>query len=165
MKLKPAFKDEFQYVNINWSELIEYEKFTEDRYIHETDYTMFYCILGQYSDFSFKVFYIGKVYKQYIRDRIRQPDHKRRYNKIKKFYPKHQLYITVGTIQLRGKSKITSFKIDQIESILIYSHWNEAMINEKNIFNYNVKNPYIIINDTPKELPLHKEIHLGVFVR
>lgn len=156
------FEDGFWKVTVTWSKPMLYENIIEQGSPHDESAHL-YMILGKYQNNSHKVFYIGKTYDQVVSDRLTQSDHKLRYKKVKDEYPRHQLYVSHGIVEIED-GKRTSKRIDEIESILIYSMPTDHSYNEKNYFSHGVTGQYLIKNKGYKS-NLQNTIGLGVFTK
>ncbi len=154
----------FKEIEIKWSKPIKYEEFLEDGLDGE-QYVYLYMIIGKYSENPYKLFYIGKTYSNIVFYRLKNKDHKERYAKIKKNFPRHELFISLGFIKLSDGKNITKKLIDEIESILIYTNYNKYIFNKNKIYSYKIDNEYKITNKGFKYIPLYKKINYGIFVK
>lgn len=160
--MKILFEDGFWKVTITWSKPMLYENLIEQGSQHDENAHL-YMISGKHQNNKHKVYYIGKTYDQCVSDRLTQSDHKLRYKNIKKDYPRHTLYVSHGIVEIKD-GKRTSKRIDEIESILIYSMPAEHSFNEKNYFSHGVTGQYLINNKGHKS-SLPNTIGLGVFTK
>ncbi|OQX96503.1 hypothetical protein B6I21_00820 [candidate division KSB1 bacterium 4572_119] len=160
--MEKLYPDTFWNVSINWTKPKLYENILE-KYSEYDDYSYFYKITGQYSTKEHKLYYIGKAYYQTVSMRLSQKDHQKRFNKLSKDYPKHKLYVSFGIVKL-ANGHITEKRIDQIESLLIYSHDFDHLLNKQKLNELKVTEPYIILNSGYRT-PLYKEIHFGIFAK
>ncbi len=160
--MNKLYPEIFWEVDINWTKPYLYENFlmTGSEY-DESAYI--YKITGRYSGKAHKLFYIGKTYYQYVITRISQEDHKKRYKKLLKDYQKHKLYVSLGIIEMKN-GNITERRIDQIESLLIYSHDFKHLLNKQKLNELNVTEPYKIVNSGYRA-PLFKEINFGIYAK
>lgn len=129
---------------INWSEpkTLEEVKVMDD----DSSYNAyFYKIVGVFNN-KFKLFYIGKCFKQYVTKRLFQPDHIRKQAEFKEKYKKHRLLISLGNIEYKKHKPV---EIDNVERLLIYSHSHDdfsfiknkqCSISHKVIKNYRIEN-------------------------
>jgi hypothetical protein len=160
--MKILFEDAFLNVTISWSRPMLYENLISNGSSYdETAYL--YMISGKYHNHPNKVFYIGKTYNQTVSNRLTQKDHKKRYDALKKEYPRHKLFVSHGNVQIHN-GNVSPKRIDQIESILIYSMPGEHSINKMNFWSHGVKNEYLLTNKGYKN-NLESTIGLGVFVK
>ena len=153
-------------VAITWSRPISYENVINSEYTYGYDYSHWlYMILGYHGSAQRKIFYVGKVYDSFVGDRLRHPDHVRRYSKLKKKYPNHKLRVSLGTIHVKN-GKITKQRVDQIETMLIYTagETQRHIINKSKLWTLRVNEHYMIDN-SGYHSPLPKEIHYGIFAR
>jgi hypothetical protein len=160
--MKYLFQEYSWIATVNWSRPVLYQNAKIDYYDAE-EYANLYKITGKYSSYDPKLFYIGKTFRQYVTDRLNQPDHVTRYNELTAKYPKHILYVSFGTIQLEY-GKLIQTRVDEIETLLIYSHWRKELINKRKIGLLTVEEQYIIYN-RGYSMPLHKEIKYGISVK
>ena len=155
----------FEYVcwdaEINWSRPVLYTNAKDSWYEYDRYY--FYKITGKYSKYPPRLFYIGKTFSQSVKTRLNQKDHINRYKTIRKNYPRFEFYVNFGSIKL-AYGKLTQKRIDEIESLLIYSDDSEYLQNKTKIMSLNVKEQYIIKNKG-YSAPLHREIAYGMFFR
>ncbi|HHI30426.1 MAG TPA: hypothetical protein ENL17_01775 [Candidatus Methanoperedenaceae archaeon] len=181
MPIQKAFPGMFKDIEIEWSKPMIYDEFMKKHPSHDKN-SCFYMLTGKYSDYPYKLFYIGRtynnssripnqrdeeiVYDQIFR-RLRQPDHKKRYEQLKKEYPHHTLYVGVGTVYY--DKDITPELIDKIETILIFSHFdyekNRYMLNKKKVYSYYFGNDQFCVTNRRHRGPLYKEISHGIFVK
>lgn len=119
-----------------------YENLVADGSIHDENAHL-YMISGKYLNNKSKVFYIGKTYKQIVSNRLTQSDHQSRYDDMTSDYPRHKLYVSHGIVKI-NKGKRTAKRIDEIESILIYSMPTEHSFNVQNYFSHGVTSQYLI---------------------
>ena len=123
-----------------------------------------YMILGYFGSSHPKLFYIGKVYSTYVSARLRQADHKRRYLRLRDEHSHHSFRVTLGAVEIQG-GNITSQRIDQIETMLIYTaSVSQPLINERKWLTHRISGAYHIQNQGYRR-PLPKEIHLGIFTK
>jgi len=162
MNLTPLFKNEFWNVEISWSRPTTYENviyYGTDR----DDEAYLYIIAAKYGSNKSKILYIGKTYKQTVSVRLNQEDHKKRYRKFRKEYPRHKLYISYGIVKMKN-GKLNSNRIKEIEKILIYSNKTEHSYNVSNLSYHGVTDSYKIKNSGYKHT-LPEYLYLGVFSR
>ena len=153
------YPDMFWEVNITWSRPCKYESFLKNG-SSSVGGAKLYKVTGRFGKSDPKLFYLGKTYKQKVTKRLTQQDHKDRYNNLRKEYPRHQLYVSLGVVEL-DEGRITATRIDQIESLLIFAHDEDHIINIKNINEHKITEQYRIYNRGYKS-PLLKEVLLGV---
>jgi hypothetical protein len=153
-------------VNIKWSRPILYENVirTDYAYGYGQDHWL-YMILGYYGTSQRKIFYIGKVYKSYVGDRLRNPDHVRRYLKLRQAHPNHELRLSLGNVLIK-QGNITNRRVDQIESLLIYTAGESelSIVNKSKLLTHKITEPYALYNSGYHH-PLAKEIHHGIFIK
>jgi hypothetical protein len=126
--------------------------------------TYFYKIVGHYNS-VYKLFYIGKCYKQYITTRIFQKDHIQKQANFKKDHKKHELMVSLGNL---ADEDYTSMQISNVESLLIYSHTHDDFSDIKNKqcrLNHNVIENYRIINKGWREENMYQIVAYGLFVK
>jgi len=161
MSWRLAYPDEVSQVKIDWTKPILIESFMQKQITFKSD-ANFYKITGKFSNFDQKLFYIGKVYDQTVRQRMAQPDHKRRVTRLGKENPKHELLISLGSIVSKEEFK-TRKRINEVESLLIYAHWTEDMINEKKVYTCALARQLCITN-TGSRSPLYRTVFYGAFI-
>ena len=168
MKLKALYPNYYNTIKIKWTPPSSYEKIMEQAFEKQED-VFFYKILAAYRAHQPKLIYIGKTYAQYVKVRLKNKDHLLKRENIKKSYPNHTLSISLGkVIEHNQKTPLNSNFIDKVESLLIYAHANNShphLINQKSIWNHNIKRAYHIINAGFLKDKMEKEIALGVFVK
>ena len=107
----------------------------------------------RFSDKPHKAVYIGKTYKQSIKTRLKQPDHRSRYAGIVTNYPKHKAFVRYGNVKIHGRNP-TEKRLGDIENILIYCYDNDHSRNIKSIYSHGVTDSYQIISSGSRcELP------------
>lgn len=146
-------------VTIDWSvpvthDMLNYGLATSD------DSAYFYSIIGLINK-EWWVYYIGMVFSQSVSKRQKNPDHKRRLDELKMLYPEVTWHITLGTPNF-NKYKIEKGLIQEIEGLLIYSHWHEEIINKAKI-DYFISENAIQITNTGFIDPFYEKIGHGVF--
>jgi len=149
-------------VEIEWTRPALYENARE--YADNAD-AWLYMILGSFGSSERRIFYIGKTVNQYVKDRLSQPDHLRRYARLKRDHPRHRLLVSLGILRVKN-GNITNARVDQIETMLIYTAGcrEPHIMNKKKIWVLRTEEPYFIKNSGYRR-PLPKEIHHGIFVR
>ena len=160
--MKLLYSDYCWTAQIYWSKLFNYDRFLINCGINE-DFTFSYIIFGQYSKFSRRIFYIGKTYDQYIHTRISQKEHKIRIQTLRSKHPKFKFYICIGKLEIIN-GKISRKRIDQIESLLIFSSDSDYLINKNKVFSLRLKDHYKVVNHGYHK-PLPKQIILGLFTQ
>lgn len=119
------------HITLHWSLPRYHEEYEEEQY--KIDNAYFYSIACQWSEAEERLLYIGMTYKQDVWRRMKQYG----IRKCKEKYPRkaRNLIISVATIE-KMDGKIDEPLIRDIEALLIYSAWNQSMINERNINGY-----------------------------
>ena len=157
------YPGDFKEITIKWSKPIIREEFIEEGSIDD-EYAQLYMIIGKYGKKS-NLFYIGKT-DGCVSDRLIQSDHLEKLNKWKENH-RQKFYVSLGTAKIL-EGNITQNVINNIETLLIYSHSNEDnkfIKNIKNRYSYNIKNnQYRIINKGYRK-PLYREVILGIFFK
>ncbi|MFC5459307.1 hypothetical protein [Massilia niabensis] len=113
----------------------------------EQDATAYFYAIVSLQKRQWITHYIGKVYAQRSSQRHRGADHIARLNELKKSYPNQVFHLTLGTpefIDARGKPDEAT--IDQIEGLLIYSNWSDAMVNRQKIESFACSRQIVIEN-------------------
>ncbi len=152
--------EETSYIyNIKWHRPVLYDKFIKEGSEHDYD-SYFYMIIGRYGKSYPKLFYIGKTYRQVVSVRLTQKDHVARYKFLCKEYPRHKLYVVCSEIIMED-TQIRSRRVDEVETLLIYSNDCETLINKSKLIYITNKDQYMIRNSGHYK-PLHKNLFYGV---
>ena len=158
------YPGDFKEITIKWSKPIIREEFIEEGSIDD-EYAQLYMIIGKFGKKS-NLFYIGKT-DGYVSDRLTQKDHLEKYKEWKKDHPRQKFHVSLGTMKI-SEGRITKNLINNIETLLIYSHYNDDfqyIKNVKNAYSYNITNvQYRIINEGSRK-PLYEEIIFGIFYK
>ncbi len=163
MPLKPVSPEAIRVANLLWTRPEPYEQVISDGTVHDASGWL-YMILGYYGSSYPKLFYIGKVYQTCVSARLRQADHKRRYNRLCSEHPRHHFKVSLAAVQIDNGS-ITHRRIDQIETMLIYTaKESQPLINERKWLSHRISTSYHVHNRGHCR-PLPKEIRLGIFKR
>lgn len=162
MSLRQLFEDDSWDVEINWSRPKLYENVIEYG-VELDDDAYLYMITAKYGSSKSKILYIGKTYKQTVSIRLNQDDHRRRYKDFRQKYPRHNLYISYGTVQIHN-GNITENRIKEVEKILIYSNDTGHAQNVSNTYSHAVKDSYKIRNSGCR-CSLPKQLYLGIFAK
>jgi hypothetical protein len=164
MKLQRVAPDYGYVVDITWSRPLTYSKIVTDGSRHDAE-GWFYMILGYRGSSHPKLFYIGKVFEKCVSQRLRQADHRVRYEQLRSAHPRHSFRVSLGAVKL-ARGHITARRIDEIESILIFGayHSRDTLINKNKWWKSGWRHPYVIRNLRSRVL-LPREIHHGVFIR
>src|ERR1039458_2440082 len=115
MRLERIAPDYGYKVAISWSRPASYDALVSGGSPHDADGWL-YMILGYHSSPHPKLFYIGKVFETHVSRRLRQADHRARYERLQSDHPRHSFRVSVGAIKLTP-GHITASRIDEIESI------------------------------------------------
>ncbi|WP_281649201.1 hypothetical protein [Parendozoicomonas sp. Alg238-R29] len=157
--MKAIYKNDFWKVSVDWKDPTLYEDVLENG--HECcEDSQLYMITAAFGKNKHKILYIGKTTKS-ISHRLKQPDHKLRHLKMSGDYSRHKLYITMGKIRVEG-GKVTPKRIDQIESLLIYSFDDFHKYNGSKINKLNLSEHYEVQNKGEFHA-LPEKIYLGLF--
>jgi hypothetical protein len=160
MAVHPFDSDQFWKVNIHWKRPIAYKRIIEDGCQHDQDANL-YHILGKYSTFQYKSFYIGLTYKQCVSKRLNQKDHKNRYAALLKEHPRHTFWVSCGVVEIDNGKK-TRKRLKDIETILIHTNWSNYAFNVANVYGHGVKGSYSI-ECQGYRCGLPRRLHLGIF--
>jgi len=125
------------------------------------DEAYLYAIIGRFEG-DWWSYYIGMTYNQSVLSRQQNQDHLDRLERLKKLHPKTIWHITLGTPSIPER-RISRKLIEQIEGLLIYSHWHEESVNEKKISTF-LSDSYISILNTGFADPFYTEVAFGTFV-
>ncbi len=159
--LKLLYREYFWQVTIEWSKPVNYSNINFYELANDSNFDL-YMITGKYSDYKHKIFYIGKSYFQTISKRLNQKDHIQRIQSLKKKHPKHDLFISCGKVNIADSRK-TQKRIDEIESILIFSFDTDAKINKNKNYTLNTKSNHYIITNKGYRAELEKKLYFGLF--
>ena len=160
--MKPLYHEQYYEVEIDWSRPKAYDRLIEEG-SHHDETARLYLISARYSNGKPKLLYIGKTYRQWVSKRLSQKDHKSRYGTFQENYPNHTLFVSHGVITING-SRITSERVSDIESILIYTNEPQHAHNVQNYYSHGVVGSYLIKNKGSK-CTLPSVISLGIFVK
>jgi hypothetical protein len=158
------YEDEsIRHATIKWSFPVDPTKLEPS----ETAY--FYKFLGRHNN-TYKLFYIGKTFKYFVSKRINDADHLAKQEEWKMDHPKHRLLVSVGEIVdcsfNLNWSKTCQKSIDDIESLLIYSHFDPIVYkNKSKIWSTSIKREYLISNKGFTEEGMLKQIGYGFFYK
>ncbi len=154
------YPEDFSEATIYWTKPILYDSFFNKSY-EEQSKSYFYKMVVKYKTGDFKLVYIGKAFKQYASDRLLNPDHFYRIEKIKEQYPKHRIYVSLGNLETNKRKN--AGLIDSIESLLIYAHANDdfKLINSKSTFHHYLSYGFNILNKGHKT-GMYNEVSFGV---
>jgi len=166
MTLAPIYPYKIWNVSIYWSKPRKYEIVRDN----ETDLDArahFYMIIGK-SGRSLKLFYIGKTYRSNVARRLRNYDHQNRARRIRKTFPAYALQVSHGILdmehwKMRCSNRYPSPKrIDQIETLLIYSNPVEESVNARKKDAHGITDHYILTNRGNYK-PLRRKVFLTIF--
>ena len=129
----------------------------------EADATAYFYAIVSLDKKVWRTHYIGKVYAQSSSRRHRAADHIARLQELQRNYPGRVFHLTLGTPRFDdGIENPDELTIDKIEGLLIYSNWNEDMINKRKIDTFNCSRQ-ISIENTGFNQHLCKRSAYGVF--
>jgi hypothetical protein len=107
--------------------------------------------------------YIGKIYAQCSSQRHRAADHVERLRDLQERYPNRTFHLSLGTPTFTGiPGDPDPQTIDDLEGLLIYSNWNEDMVNKRKIDSF-VCSRQIYLENTGFNQHLWKRAAYGVF--
>lgn len=161
MPMNPSDYSCFINATINWSNKRKYEDVINNGCPHD-ETANFYLITAQWGNRNEKIIYLGKTYHQTVLARLNSRDHKKRYEDVCVALKNHKKYVRFGTLSIQNGS-ITAIRVDEIESMLIFSHKCDTMINKSKIHRIDISNNYIIKNNVASVLI--KEIYYGLFIK
>jgi len=159
--MEPLQHEEYWDIEIAWSRPKEYERVLEEGSPHD-ELAHLYLISARFGTKSPKAIYVGKTYDQFVKKRLSQPDHQKRYSQFVKDYPRHRFYVSHGVVT-NHDGKLTRKRIDEIERILIYANKPQHAYNVQNFWTHGVTTAYQIENRGSR-CTLPRTITLGVFV-
>ncbi|MER0214957.1 MAG: hypothetical protein DU481_01910 [Nitrosomonas sp.] len=158
-----AWPDEIKVnVTITWTKPAPHDLLFSGG-LDEDDTAYFYSIVGRV-DREWWPFYIGMTHAQSAAKRNQQVDHQERLKLLKKKNKGQDFSITLGTPTFPKGTRVTSSLIGKIEGLLIYSNWNDLMVNKKKTQGFS-SNQSIYISNTGWAEHLEKEVAYGVFYR
>lgn len=146
-------------VNINWSKPVSHDMLYYGL-AKDNEEAYFYAIIG-IEEGDWRPYYIGMVYSQDISSRHKNKDHQNRLVKLTRLHPHITWHLTLGKPSFDG-NRISKAMINDIEGLLIYSHWHEDSINESKINGF-FSNKYYLINNTGFNDPFYKKVGFGSF--
>lgn len=161
MHMIPPKNSQVITANITWSRKKEYEDVINNGCQHDST-ANFYLITAQWGGGNEKIIYLGKTYKQTVLARLNSRDHKERYESICGCKKNHKKYVRFGTLKIENGNN-TATRVDEIEWMLIFSHYCGTMINKSKIKKIDISNNYIIKNNISSVLI--SEIHYGIFIK
>lgn len=161
--MERVWDSEVYKLDIEWSIPKTYEEALNVPYDQLWD-TYFYKILGQFNS-NYHLIYIGKTYTQFVTSRLLNPDHVSRRKELQKKFPKHTLLISFGHIK-NINAKRTRGLIDEVESLLIYSHSSHEKFSNKSKISYlRIAKEYHLRNLGFRKEGMLQEIALGLFCK
>lgn len=157
-----AHEDEINLdISIEWSKPCTHDMLhygLED----SNDSAYFYAIIGICPEVGgWWAYYIGMVYSQDVSSRHLNKDHQKKLEYLKTKYPDITWHLTLGTPL--GISRINKQVIEEIEGLLIYSHWHKDLLNEKKVNSFN-SNKAIRIKNTGFVDPFYRRVAYGVML-
>ena len=152
--MRVASGDQHEESKITWSRASRIDDFLLRP--NEGD-ANFYMLLGSVDGRCY-LFYLGKVFDQYVSWRIVQPDHQDRVREICRRYPDTDVLISVGVISTVDRNRYDRDFIDNIESLLILTHQPE--FNDKKRSWPHIRWWHYVINQSHFE-PLHRIVYVG----
>ena len=156
-----AYHDEIDIkVTIDWSRPMTHDMLNYGM-AKSDEFAYFYSIIG-YVNKAWWPYYIGMVYKQSVSERHENPDHKKKLNELKSAFPEITWHLTLGTPDIKGK-RLTKKLIESVEGLLIYSNWQDEMVNKSKINKFNSDATIEIIN-TGFSDPFYTKTGFGVFI-
>jgi hypothetical protein len=166
MNLNALYPEDYFKITIKWNKPVPYEEILEQDYEEQED-LYFYKIIAQFGNKEPKLIYIGKAYKQHVRTRLRNKDHKIKRKTVQEQYKRHIIYVSTGKV-IEHNSSLKSSYVDKVESLLIFAHAHNDfphLLNSMSVWNHNIKKAHHIINKGYLKDGMEKEIALGVFVK
>ena len=160
--MQRAFDSTVYEVGVKWSRPKLYAN-ALDTDADELYDAFFYKIIGKYNG-SYHLLYIGKTYDQFVTDRLQNKDHQKKRAAIQKKYSRHELLVSFGFVS--SEEKRNRRLIDEVESLLIYTHSDHTKLQNKNkIWSHKITRDYKIINSGFRKDEMVKEIALGLFFK
>lgn len=169
MKYQPIFVDEFIHAQINWHKPVplsdNWAEFSDwNKYNHKNIYFYkFIAVRENPSGTIINLIYIGfssrPIYK-----RLHDKDHLAKQQEAKKNNPGFKFYVCAG--ELLNPDAINVKHVEDYESLLIYSHWNEnfpKLVNKKNTLSHSVRKSIIIENSGFLKDGMYKKVSYGLF--
>ena len=162
MSLESLLQDDYWEVYIQWTRPCLYERVRDEGSKYDNSAHLYY-IRAKYSTGRPKVLYIGQTYQQSVSIRLGQPDHRKRCAEFTNSYPNHHFAVSHGIVSITY-GNITSNRIDDIESLLIYANDPEHAYNVRNINQHGVKRSYFVTNRGYRST-LPRFLWLGLFAK
>jgi len=145
---------------ISWSKPVTHDMLNDG--LVESDETAYFYAIIALVDGEWWSFYFGKVFKQCVSERNSNLDHIERMSRLKEKHPDLTWHLTLGTPEIKG-GNLTASHIDLLESLLIYSHWHDEIINIKKVESFECAKS-IQIENTGFAAPFYTKVGCGVFV-
>ncbi len=160
--MERVFEEDVYTVDIEWSDPSPYDN-TLQSSLEDLHAVYLYKTIGQYHR-HFHLLYIGKTFTQYVTQRLSNKDHQSKRNELQSQYPRHALLVSFGSVT--SSSKRNARLIDEVESLLIYTHSNSPKLQNKNkVWTKRIIRDYKITNSGFREEGMVKEINLGLFYK
>lgn len=160
--MQRLYHEEAWEVEIEWTRPKEYTRLLSKGSEHD-EFANLYLISARYGAANAKTIYIGKTYTQWVRRRLSQPDHKKRFAAWVKNYQRHLFFVSFGIITIK-EGNVTRKRLDDIERILIYANDPDHAHNVQNFYEHGVKEAYQITNKGSR-CTLPRILALGVFFK
>lgn len=158
-----SIPDEIIYgVRVKWTRPIDYDHLIANGNPHEYKADL-YMITARFSTAARKIAYIGKAYHQGVVERLKQPDHKKRLADIRKRFKKHRIQVSCGIVEIKEANR-TANRIDDIESLLIFSSELRHSVNLCKIWSHGVSVSYDMLNLGYRS-GLPRRIRFGIFIQ
>jgi len=119
MKTNLLFSNKAWQIDLKWSKAKKIENFKKNP---DDRNAWFYAFYGKYGQGTPKLFYIGRVIKERVSERIKHVDHVSRKTRFHAKYKRHILLISIATAKVLDGGIVTTKRILDIEALLIYSH-------------------------------------------
>jgi hypothetical protein len=165
MSLNAVVPDYEWQVKVTWSKLEGYDRLLGSGSSADSD-AWLYMILGFHLNSPPKLFYIGMVFEKEVSRRLRESDHRKRRIKIQCDYPRHQLRVSLGKVDMESGCR-TYKRIDEIETLLIFAHSHSHKLhiaNKRKLLTHRITEHYTIRNCGYRK-PLFREIQFGMFAK
>lgn len=161
--MKRVYEADVYHVSIKWSKPHSIDNVDQFDYWDIED-VYFYKILARYGQ-TYHLLYIGKAFKQYVSQRLANPDHALKKFDLFEKYPHHELMISFGHL-ININCNRTARLIDEIESLLIYMHDDHPRLeNKMSRWTHGIARDYHILNQGFRGEGMVKEIGLGLFYK
>lgn len=169
MIMDRVWHDDVFRAEIRWQDPIYYDEvYLLNPELQEN--VFFYKILGTHGG-RYSLFYIGKVFGQYVSVRLKNADHLEKRMIWQSENKRTKLMVSIGELHSQHYNEIRLKKnkakmIDDLESLLIYSHSDHLKFkNKQSIGSHRIMYEYHLRNSGFLDEGMLSEIAYGMFYR